>query len=173
MQKIKNLNLEKQIMEQVKSGKVVMKPKWYFLAGSISSVISFSVLTIASIFLINIILFLLRPHGPMGQLRFEMMISSFPWWIPVVAVAGLFIGVWLLKQYDFSYKKNFNLIILGFIASVLVAGFLIYSLGLNEFWLKRGGTMKRFYQNIERQENINIEGKVKGIRYEGGVRRFR
>lgn len=167
MQKIKKVNLEKQIMEQVKSGRVVMKPKWYFIAGSILSVFSFSVLTIASIFLINIILFLLRPHGPMGQLKFEMMVSRFPWWIPVVAVAGLFVGVWLLKQYDFSYKKNFNLIIIGFIASVLVAGFLINSLGLNEFWLKRGGTMKRFYQNIERQENVNIEGKVKGVRYEG------
>lgn len=155
-------------MKQVKSGRVVMKPKWYFVIGSALSILSFTMLTVMSMFLINIILFLLRPHGPMGQLRFEMLISRFPWWIPIVAVIGLFTGVWLLKKYDFSYKKNFKLIILGFVASVFVAGFLINSLGLNEFWLKKGGMMKRFYQNIERQENINMEGEVKGIRCEGG-----
>jgi hypothetical protein len=58
--------------------------------------------------------------------------------MPVLAILGMVIGIWLLRKYDFSYKINFKLLIIGLIASVIIAGWVIDATGLNDYWLHRG-----------------------------------
>ena len=140
-------------MSKVTSGQITMKPKWYFVLGSVLSITGLAFLSVASVFLVNIILFLLRKHGPMAQWRLQTLIDGFPWWIPISAILGIVAGVWLLKKYDFSYKKNFPVIVIGFIISIILAGFLIDQLGLNNIW-SRQGMMRGFYQRIEKKENL-------------------
>ena len=135
-------------MSRIKKGQVKMKPKWYFVLGSFAMIGGFLGLTIVLIFLVSLITFSLRTHGPMGAIRYEQLLSSFPWWAPIVAIAGFGLGVLLLKKYDFSYKKNFLLIIIGFILAVLLAGLLINYLGLDNVWMKRG-PMKGLYQQYD------------------------
>ena len=159
--KEKKINFEVEFMSKLNSGRIVMRPKWYFVIGSVLSIVGLVGLSVGSVFLINIILFLSRKHGPMGQWRIETMINIFPWWIPLLAIIGIAVGIWMLKKYDFSYKKNFLLIIIGFIFSIIIAGFVIDNLGLNEIWSRRG-MMRRFYQQIETQKNISPNGSGKG-----------
>ena len=64
-----------------------------------------------------------------------------------------------MKKYDFSYKKDFPLLIIAFVISVLFAGLLLDTLGLNTR-LSRG-RMRKFYQNIELQEGE--KGSVRGL----------
>jgi len=80
------------------------------------------------------------------------MLDSFPLWIPILAILGIVIGIILLKRYDFSYKKNFLLIVIGFVASIILSAYLIDLLGLNEIW-SRTGPMRRFYQQLEKGNN--------------------
>jgi hypothetical protein len=119
-------------------------------------------LSIGAVFLMNIVFFMLRKHGPMGQWRLELILQSFSWWIPVLAVSFVSFGIWLSKKYDFSYKKNFPIIIVGFIASILLAAFVIDYLGLNEMWSQKG-PMHKFYQQIENSDSIfpKGEGRIK------------
>lgn len=138
-------------MEKITSGQVVMKPRWYFLAGSILSVISLVGITVSAVFLTNLMFFLLRSHGPMGQWRLATILNSFSWWIPVLALLGITISVWLLKQYDFSYKHNWVLVVLGFIIAIVLAALAIDHLGVNEIWSQRGAG-RRFYQRLESGE---------------------
>lgn len=94
------------------------------------------------------------------------MVNNFPWWIPVVAIVGIIVSVWLLKKYDFSYKKNFPLIVVGFILSIIIAAIMIDNFGFNEKWSKRG-PMRRFYQQLETREEFspgNLRGKENGQR---------
>lgn len=135
-------------MKQILNGRVSMKPRWYFIVGSLSLIIGLVGSVIASIFLVSIIAFSLRTHGPMGTVRFQQLISSFPWWAPFLTLLGLGSGIWFLKQYDFSYKKNFPLIILSLISAVLLAGWLMDAIGMTTYWSKRG-SMRRLYQQTE------------------------
>jgi hypothetical protein len=154
-------NLEKTIMAKVKSGKITMKPRWYFIVGSLlisTGLIGFS---IGAIFLTNLSFFLLRQHGPMGEYRLQLMLNSFSWWIPILAIIGIAGGVWLLKKYDFSYKKNFGLIVLGFVFSIVIAAFIIDLSGLNNIW-SRKGPMRGFYQRLESQESSFPLGRGNG-----------
>lgn len=145
---MKSVDFEKSIMEKIRRNQITMKPKWYFILGSTLMMIGLTTSTLAAIFLMNLTIFLLRRHGPNGQWRLEMMYDSFPLWIPLIAVLGIGLGVWLLKKYDFAYKKNFLLISIGFVMAIVMAGFIIDGLGLNDMW-SRQGPMRRFYQQIE------------------------
>lgn len=144
-------------MKQILSGRVSMKPRWYFIVGSLSLIIGLVGSVIASVFLVSIIAFSLRTHGPMGAVRFQQLISSFPWWAPLLAVLGIASGVWFLKQYDISYKKNFPLIILSLIFAVLLAGWLMDATGMTTYWSKRG-SMRRLYQQTETDSVVSPRG---------------
>lgn len=137
-------------MEKVKSNEISMKPKWYFVVGSILTVIGLVGFSIGAVFLTNLTLFLLRRHGPMGQWRLEQLLTSMPIWIPILAIICIVIGIWMLRKYDFSYKENFKLIIFGFILSIVLAAFVIDQLGLNDTW-SRQGPMRRFYPRADQQ----------------------
>lgn len=153
---IKNtIDLEKEVMKKVISGKISMKPRWYFVVGSILSTIGLAALIILSIFLVNVVTFLLRSNGPMKYWKFEMMVLNFPIWIPILALLGIVLGILLLKRYDFSYKNNFSIIIIGFIVAIIISGILIDLSGLDNVWSKRG-VMRKFYKRVDSQ-NLNIQ----------------
>ncbi len=143
-------------MEKVRSSQIVMRPRWYFVAGSISTFVGVVCLSVVAIFLTNLTFFLLRRHGPMAQWRLQEMLASFPLWIPVLAALGIGVGIWLLRRYDFSYKQNFHLIIAGFLVAILMGGFFMDRLGLNDMWARRG-QMRRFYETLEGPNRVNPE----------------
>jgi hypothetical protein len=141
----RKIDITKNVMSKIKTERIKMKPKWYFLVGSLSIVLALVSLIIVSIFLISLITFSLKSHGPMGAIRYQQIISNFPWWAPIIVIVGLVTGIILLKKYDFSYKKSFLFIVTVFISAVLLAGILIDILGFDNLWIKRG-PMKKFYQ---------------------------
>lgn len=142
-------------MQQIASGKVTMKPRWYFWLGSGLAVVGLTAFSLTAVFLFNLMFFTLRRHGPMAEWRVAQIVNSFPWWALVLAIAGLGLGIWLLKKFDFSYKKNFWLVLLGFGAAIILAALLIDQLGFNELWQRRG-PMRRFYQQVDFNRYNNL-----------------
>lgn len=156
------IDITKKVMSKIKTEQIKMKPKWYFWLGSLSILVALVGLFFVLIFLISLITFSLRSHGPMGAIRYQQILFSFPWWAPIVIAIGLIIGTVLLKKYDFSYKHNFLVIIIIFISAILLTGIFINTFGLDNFWIKRG-PMKRFYQNYDgNRQRLNINNKQNG-----------
>ncbi len=137
------LNLENKIMDKVISGEVKMKPRLYFILGSALSFAGIVGLMVGAVFFTNLTLFLVRKQGP-GTGRLIQMFEAFPLWVPLMALFFVILGFFLLKRYDFSYKKNFKVIAVTLLVAVLLSAKIIDSLGLNEIWSKRG-PMRRFY----------------------------
>ena len=135
-------------MARIEHEHIAMKPKWLFALGSLAMGIGVAGSAIVAVFLVSLISFSLRTHGPMGDIRFQQLISNFPWWAPIVSFAGILIGIWLLRKYDFSYKRGFVTIALIFIFGIIASGFLIDYLGLEALWSRRG-PMQRFYERYD------------------------
>lgn len=131
-------------MAKVRSSEISMRPRWYFVVGSLLTMLGLVSGSIGAIFLTNLTLFSLRQHGPMGPWRLQIMLESFPMWVPLLAVLGIALGIWMLRKYDFSYKNNFWLVVAGFIISIILAAVIIDYLSLNDTWLRQG-PMRRFY----------------------------
>jgi hypothetical protein len=80
----------------------------------------------------------------------QQIIDSFPVWVPILAITGIVLGIWMLKKYDFSYKKNFWMIVILLVISIILTAFLLDLTGLDNLWMKRG-PMQRFYRNLGAQ----------------------
>jgi hypothetical protein len=158
----KELNtITRSVMDRIHRDKIKMRPKVFFTIGAFLAFLGLVASILVSVFLIGLIRFSLRVHGPMGQYRLDQMISSFPWWIVIIAILGLVIGIWLLRRYDFSYKINFKLVVIGFVVAIIVAGWVIDMSGLNDALYRQGprqGIMKQYFQenNIYPKSRINL-----------------
>jgi len=141
-------SLEKAVMTQITAGNIQMKPRWFFVLGSVSMMLGLVSASVGAIFLMNLLFFSLRQHGPMGEWRLQLMMESFPWWVLLLAIGGILSGIYLLKKYDFSYKKNFSLIASVFIIAIVSAAFLIDLTGINDLWFRQG-PMRKFYQRYQ------------------------
>jgi uncharacterized membrane protein len=142
-------NITGDVMERIHRDKIKMHSRMYFIIGSVLTFAGLVASILTSVFLVGLMRFSLRAHGPMGEYRLEQLLSSFSWWVPVLAVLGLITGVWLLHRYDFSYKINFKAMIIGFVAAIIVAGWVIDMTGLNDVLLRKGpmqGMMRRYLQ---------------------------
>ena len=140
-------NITDSIMGEIRHGNLKMRPKLYFIIGSALVFVSLILSALSSVFLFALIKFSLRSHGPMGQYRFEQLLASFPWWAVVLAILGLIIGLWLIRKYDFSYKINFKIIIIGFVAAIIIAGYLVDVIGLNHVFSRQGCINKIYGKN--------------------------
>lgn len=137
-------NIADTVMGEIRHGKLKMHSKPYFIIASILIFISLVLSVLSSVFLFGLIRFSLRTHGPMGQYRFEQLLANFPWWAVIFAVIGLITGLWLIRKYDFSYKINFKIIIIGFVMAIIIAGYLVDAIGINDVF-SRQGCMNRIY----------------------------
>jgi hypothetical protein len=155
----KQINIKENIMEKIKKNEISMKPKSFFVLGSIFTFIGLIASIVISIFLISLFSFILKEHGPMGEYRLSLMLDNFPWWIAILAITGLASGIWLLFKYDFSYKTNYLYMIVGFIVAMIIAGWTIDKSGIDNFWLNQGpmrGIMRQYMQNNNTQIIPNI-----------------
>jgi hypothetical protein len=142
-------NIAGVVMDKIHHGKIKMRPKVYFIVGSLLAFLGLVASMLISVFLVGLMRFSLRTHGPMGEYRLEQILSSFPWWAVVVAILGLVIGIWLLRRYDFSYKINFKAIVISFVVAIIVAGWVIDMIGLNDVLFRQGprqGIMRQYLQ---------------------------
>jgi len=142
-------NITGVVMDRIHQGKIKMRPRVYFVIGSLLTFIGLVTSMLTSVFLVGLMRFSFRSHGPMGEYRLDQLLSNFPWWTAVIAIMGLVIGIWLLRRYDFSYKISFKVIIVGVVSAIIVAGLLIDMTGLNDALLRRGpmqGMMKQYFQ---------------------------
>lgn len=137
--------IETTVMSQIMNGEISMKPRWYFIVGSLLMSTGLIGLSIGAIFLLNLSFFLLRQHGPMGEWRLQLMLETFPLWVPALAFLGIITGIFFLKKFDFSYKKNFRFIVVAFIATIILAAFIVDYTGINDTWFGQG-KMRKLYQ---------------------------
>lgn len=144
-------NYARIIMSKIERGEIKMRPKWYFILGSIFFACGvFMIVFMGSIF-INISLFEIIGKktyeffyfGPIGILAF---FENVPLLTNLFAIFCIFFGGFMLKQSHFAFERSFLAIIsLVFIFS-LSFGLLLFKTRFNEsvgqkylqaFYLKR------------------------------------
>jgi hypothetical protein len=140
-------NIKANILKKIESDEVVMRPAWVFYFGSALSMIGLFVSSAIALLSIHLLRFRLTHPGVGAARKLEFVISTLPWYIPVLAVVGLIGGYLLLKRYDFSYRKNLGLITIVIVLGLIASSYLLDYLGFNSFLNKRG-----YFRQIYMQE---------------------
>lgn len=149
----------KDIMEQIKSGKIKMRPKSYFIAGSILLGGSLAITFSLALLFLSASTFHIRTTHPMSFLRYGHMgglafIQFFPWQLIILSIIGIWGGLWLLKKYDISYKKGFISTSLVFIGVLLTFAVFIDNLGINDCLKSTRNFAPIYKQNLINQNTI-------------------
>ncbi len=147
---MKNNDLSKKVMQEIKRRGVTMRPRLYFVGGSILLGLGLAGAIITSTFFLNLFVFHLRVRGPLAYLQLGppgvlIFMTTFPWAILLVSVVGIAAGLTLLKRYEFSYKKNFLVLAIVLIVVIAVLGFLLERVGFNER-VAPHPPLRRFYR---------------------------
>ncbi len=148
--KIKKADLSKEIMAQIEKKEVKMKPKVYFLAGSVLLGFGLTLAILVSLFCTNLLFFKLRAQNPFIHLRqgragLGPFAYLFPWQPLLLSVLSIGGGLGLLKKYDLSYKKPFKVLVVILIGGVLLLSLLLNLTKANER-VRRVKPLQRLYQ---------------------------
>ncbi len=148
----KELKIVENVMSQIKQGKIKIKPKGYYIIGSVLTFIGTIFSIVTSSFLFGLLRFSMRSHyGRGAQYKIDAAIGNFPWWLFVLAILSIILGLWLIKKYNFSYKIKPVYLILIFIFSVFISGLAIDLTGFNDA-LYRKPQMKNFMDKYPRYQ---------------------
>lgn len=158
-------NIKSNIIKKIENKELTMRPQWVFMLGSFLSVIGLAISTALALLSIQLLRFRLTHPGIGAARKIDYILTTLPWYIPVLAIVGMIGGYILLRRYDFSYRKNLGLISLLVLVSIIGSSFLLSRLGLDDFMTKRG-----YFRQIYGQESGsgqlnrggNGRGQVKG-----------
>jgi len=133
----KNKDISKKVMEQIEKEKIKMRPKVFFILGSIILGTGLAFVFSLSTVFINLVIFRLKVHAPFDYLHFgkaglRPFYSVLPIFPLLLAILFIILGSVLIKKYDISYKKSYIGLIVGLVTFILVSGLLIEKIGVNE-----------------------------------------
>lgn len=131
-------NLTPAVMERIAAEQIAMRPRWYFVVGSVATMLGLTLAFLSSAFLLSIWHLSLRVGGRGAEWRLDQLTSLFYWWVPALALLALGVGVWLLRRYDFSFRLHFGYVASGFLLAVLFASSLFVLSGAPEILTQRG-----------------------------------
>ncbi len=140
-------SIQENIIESIKSGKINMKPRWYFMLKIVLNILLVSVVFFATVYLLSFIglvlhekdLFNLFDLSPRGM---KMLMTSIPWIIVMLSITLVMVLYVLVKDHAFVYKKPLAYILFGLISLVVLIGFVVHMFDVN-FRLARIGEDRR------------------------------
>lgn len=170
MSRKKQIKIAKKVMTKIKKGQTKMKPKIFFILGSVALVIGIVGTLLILSFGVSIISLSVRANAHMfPNYRLLMIIKQIPWWAPFASIIGTITSFLLLKNYDFSYKKNFGLIVILVIVSAIFVGWFLNYSNLDRFLLNKGPMRKfyqqKIYQNLPQRRFLKVNPDFKNYKF--------
>lgn len=176
---IEHKSIQENIIDSIKSGKVHMKPRWYFVLKFILHILLLVVVFFASIYLLSFIglvlhekeLFNIFDLSPKGL---KVLMSSIPWIIVMLSVCLFIVLYVLVKDYSFVYRKPLAYSFFGLIMFVVLVGFIIHVFDVNFKFARMGedqrppllGPMHKYYRG-------DIKDKKKMERFDRKIEKMR
>lgn len=126
------------ILGDIRAQRIRMRPKMYFIAGSLLLGTSVGLALAAGLMSASIVSYRLHHHSPFGFLffgpvGFAPFIAAFPWTPIVIAFLGIGAGAWLLRHhYALGYRHTAFGIGVGVCSLVIALGVAFDLLGLHQ-----------------------------------------
>lgn len=158
------------VMKEIQEKDINMRPKFYFIAGSVLLGIGIASAAVVSSFFVHVLIYKIRyehafEYLVFGRHGFELFLMTFPWVPLFVALGGLFGGWALLKNYDISYRQDFWKLMVGSCALIVGLGFVIDQTNVPQR-VENMKMLKQIYHRDRIDKEFIIEGRVIGVENE-------
>ncbi|TSC85627.1 MAG: hypothetical protein G01um10148_1013 [Parcubacteria group bacterium Gr01-1014_8] len=121
-------NLRDKLLGDIRSGKVAMTPRAYFVAKIVALLAVSLGIVFVTIFIFNFIFFSLRINGHETLLGFgprgmQAFVYFFPWYLLVLDVALVGLLQWLLRNFRLGYQIPVLYLVAGLLLGAFAFGF--------------------------------------------------
>lgn len=122
-----NKELEKNIMDKIKTGQVKPRSKYLFLAEKLGLGTAFALSVVLAALLFNLILFYMKETDNLHYLSFGKIgilafLESFPYVLVIIFILFIVLAGYLTTKSDISYKKPFGYLAVTLIISIMFFG---------------------------------------------------
>lgn len=118
------------VLKEIKENKTEMKPRWHFVLKATLILLGIFILSLALLYLVSFILFVLRQNGlyfitPFGFRGITIFLLSLPWILVFVSIAFLLALEVMIRKYSFSYRRPILYSLLAIFVLVTIGGFIV------------------------------------------------
>ena len=141
------------VLEKIKSGKIKMRPKIYFILKAILVGLGAAVIAIFILYLISFIVFALRISGiwfapGFGFYGVKIFLVSLPWLLILIAIILILILEILVEHFSFAYRLPILYSVLGIITLVLLGSFALSQIKIHPYLFQKA-----------QEKNLPVAGK--------------
>lgn len=116
---------ENKIFDTIKSGKVKMRPRWYFILQATLGIVASVVLFFAIIFLTIFTVFIQHETGAglavsYGLTGWLIFLRALPWTLILTAIVFIILLAILAKRYAFVYQRPLIYALMGIVVLVVI-----------------------------------------------------
>ncbi len=129
--------LKNDILEQIETGTVAMRPRWHFVLQTALYTTGVILTVLVSVYLVSFIFFILAKTGlgfaplfGLGGIMFFIVTS--PWLLIITTGIFLMLVALAVKHYAFSYRHPLIYSLLGVVGFVLITSGLIHQTALHD-----------------------------------------
>ncbi len=127
---LQNSALAQKILEKLKSDKVKMRPKIYFILKAVLIILGILVVALFVLYLLSFIVFVMRANGiwylhSFGFPGIRASLTLLPWLLIFISVLLIFVLEVLLKRFSFAYRRPVFYSLLGIIIFAALGSFII------------------------------------------------
>lgn len=124
--------IQNEVMKQIHSGSVRMKPRVYFTMLWALGIVAWGAASVTFAYIISMLFYIVRiqtASTPAYGARHNLSdaIASFPWWAVVVTIVLSVIAIWLMRTYGRVYRYRISSVVVVFILSSLLLGIVLSS----------------------------------------------
>jgi len=135
-------SINENILDKIRTGRVKMRPKIYFILKSIFIVFSISIIALFILYLISFIAFSMRASGvwyllPFGFPGIKATLSLLPWLLILLGIVLIIVLEILVKHFTFAYRRSVLYSLLIIMTLVLLGSFVIGKTKLHSGFFQR------------------------------------
>lgn len=129
--KTKHKDIGHEVLQQIETGKINMRPRSYFVLLSVVSGLAIAFSTVFAAYLVNLVWLRLEIDegemlGPGLQHHYELALRNIPWAILILAIASGLLAAWLMrKRVQFGHRLPGWTLGVGLVVFLTVVGLLL------------------------------------------------
>ena len=171
---------EEEVMKKIHKGQIRMRPRIYFVLGSVMVGVGLVLLVGLSALVTHAFYVRLVVLARMGFENVSlgwclMWMRFFPWEMLIVAMLMILVGGYLLRKYEFVYKRGLGLVLVVMVLVMVVLTMLMNWFGLDGF-VRQKPVLKQLYLYQEHPRGFDEwkerylgpgaphSGKVRGVK---------
>ncbi len=128
--------IKQELMSQIRKDELKMKSKWLFIAKKLGLKSGLALTILLLMFLINGFFYYIKTNNVLMPLHYgpafwQKLLHSLPYdLILIIIVLGVVLN-FIIKKFDFSYKKPFVFIFTAFIILTIIGAFAVFATDFN------------------------------------------